>query len=113
MNDFIGFASKNVGEAASHAGAEIQAERAEDEDDAAGHIFAAVLADAFDNREGAAIANGEALASAACDEELAGSGAVKNRVARENVTAARGGGAGGNRDGATGETFSDVVIGFA
>ena len=72
-----------------------------------------MLANAFDNCEGAAIANGEALTSAACHEELAGCGAVENSVASENVAAARGRGAGGNRDGATGESFSDVVIGFA
>src|SRR5277367_3790690 len=113
MDHFVGFAAKNVGKAAGHAGAKIQSERAEDEDDAAGHVFAAVLADTLDNRQGAAIANGEALSSTACDEELAGGGTVKNGVAGENVAAARGGGAGGNRNGATGETFSDVVIGFA
>src|SRR5271165_1264492 len=112
MDNFVGFAAKNVRETAGHAGAEIKAKRAEDEDDAARHIFAAVLADAFDNCQGAAITNGEALASAACDEKLAGGGAVKNGVASENVAAARGRGAGGNRDGATGETFSDVVVGF-
>jgi hypothetical protein len=49
MKHLVGFAAENIGEAACHAGAEIQAERAEDENDPAGHVLAAVLADAFDD----------------------------------------------------------------
>ena len=113
VDHFVGFAAENVGKASGHAGAEIQAERAEDEDDAAGHVFAAVLADAFDNRESAAIADGKTFTSAACDEKPAGGGAVKDGVSGENVAAAGGGGTGRDGDSSTGETLADVVVGFA
>src|SRR6476661_4129502 len=98
MNYLVGFAAQHVGKAASHARPEIQAERTKDEHDTAGHVFAAVLADSFDDGERAAIANGKTLASAAGHEEPARSGAVKNRVSGEHVAAARGGGTGSYRD---------------
>jgi hypothetical protein len=113
VNHFIGFAAKNVGEAAGHAGAEIKAERAEDEDHAPGHVFAAMLADAFDDGESTAIANSKTFAGAACDEKLAGSGTIKNGVSGEHVAATRGSGTGGDGDSATGETFPHVIVGFA
>src|SRR5260370_33611435 len=78
VNDFIGFAAEDVGEAAGHARAKIEAERAEDQDDAAGHVFAAVLADAFDDGSSATIADGQTRRRAAGDEELAGTGARGN-----------------------------------
>ena len=40
----------DVGDAARHAGGEVAAGRAEDHDAAAGHVLAAVVADAFDDR---------------------------------------------------------------
>src|SRR5258706_7899008 len=113
VQNVFGFGAEYVGEAAGHAGTEIEAERAENEDDAAGHIFATVLANAFDHGEGAAVANGEAFAGAACDEKLAGGCAIQNRVASEDVATARGAEAGGDGDGAAAEAFADVVVGFA
>lgn len=113
VEDLVGFATENVGEAAGHTGAEVEADGAEDEGDAAGHIFTAVLADAFDDGEGAAVADGEAFAGPACYEELAGSGAVKNRVSSEDVAATRGSGTGGDGDGAAGKAFADVIVGLA
>ena len=113
MQNIFGFRAQNVREAAGHAGTEIQAERTENQNDAAGHVFAAVLADAFDHGECAAVANGETFACAAGDKKLAGSCAVQNRVSGENVTAARSAGARTDRDGAAGQSFADVVVGFA
>src|SRR5690242_15871367 len=113
VNYFVGFAAENVGQAASHAGAEIEAERAEDKHDTAGHVFAAVLANPFNDRKSAAIADGKALAGAACHEEPAGCGAVENCVARQDVPAAGGGRARGDGDGSTRETFAHVVVCFS
>ena len=54
----------DVGDAAAHAGGEVAAGGAEDDDAAAGHVFAAVVADAFDHGVGAAVADGEPLGRA-------------------------------------------------
>src|ERR1043165_691884 len=45
IEDVFPFSAKNVGEAAGHPGAEVETERPENQNDAAGHIFATVLAD--------------------------------------------------------------------
>ena len=83
-------------------------------DHAAGHVFAAVLANAFDHREGAAVAHAKAFAGAARDEKLAGGGAVQNGIAREHIAAPR---SGADRqlidDRAAGQSLADVVVGFA
>src|SRR5277367_2988390 len=100
--DIVGVGAENVGEAAGHTGAEIHAHGTENQRDAARHIFATVLAEAFDDREGAAIAHGEALAGASGDEKLAGGRAIKNGVSGEDVAAPRSGGARGNADGSPG-----------
>src|SRR5579885_737198 len=113
VEQVAGFRAQEVGEASGHAGAEIQAERSKDQSDAARHIFAAMLANAFDDGKGAAVADGEAFTGAAGDIELAGSGAIEDGVANKNVAAARSGRAPGNADGAAGEAFADVVIGLA
>src|SRR5712672_2358562 len=111
MEDVLGFGAHNVSQPTGHAGTEIEAERTEDDGDATGHIFAAVLADAFDDGEGAAVADGEAFAGTASDKELARSGAIEHCVAGEDVAATGSGKAGFNGDGAAGETFADVIVG--
>src|SRR5689334_3071182 len=65
------------GQPAGHAGAEVDAGCAEDNGKAAGHVFAAMIANAFDDREGAGVADCEALASASCREERAAGCAVE------------------------------------
>ncbi len=78
---------ENVGKSAGHARTEIRSRGTENENDSGGHIFAAMLPNSFDDGKRAAIANREALPCAAGDVKLAARGAVKNRVARENVAA--------------------------
>src|SRR5260370_16626655 len=85
VENVVSFGAQDVGETSGHAGAEIEAERTEDQDHAARHIFATVLADSLDNGKRATIANSEAFAGAARDKELAGCGAVKHGVSRENI----------------------------
>ena len=55
---------EHVGDAAAHAGGEVAAALAEHDDQAVGHVFAAVIAEAFDDGGGAGVAHGEALAGA-------------------------------------------------
>ena len=57
---------------------------AEHDDDAAGHIFAAVIADAFDDRDRAGVAHGETLARDAAEIAFAGDRAVKHGVADDD-----------------------------
>ena len=105
--------AKNVGEAAGHSGTKIHSGWAEDHDDAGGHVFAAVMADAFDDRERAAIAYGEAFADSSGDEKFSAGGAVEHGVAGENVTALRCRGSGADGDSAAAEAFADVIVGIA
>ncbi len=59
---------RDVRDAAAHARAEVAAGGAEHDDGAAGHVLAAVIADALDDGGRAAVAHGEALARAAGEE---------------------------------------------
>ena len=86
VENLVGFGAQNISETTGHPGTEIPTERAENQNDAAGHVLAAVLADSLDDCERAAVANGEAFSGAARDEELAGCSAVQHGVSRENIT---------------------------
>ena len=61
---------EHVGDAAAHAGGEVAAGRPEHDHAAAGHVFAAVIADAFDDGVGAAVADRESLAGDAAARTL-------------------------------------------
>src|SRR5262249_54267639 len=63
--------------------------------------------------QGAGVGEGKGRAGAARHEELAGRGAVEDRMARQHVAAAGSIGARRDGDGASGETLADVVVGFA
>ena len=54
---------------------------AEHDHQAVGHVFAAVVADAFDHGGSAGVAHGEALAGHAVEEGFAAGGAVEGDVA--------------------------------
>src|SRR5690606_6578511 len=58
---------KHIGDATAHAGREIAPGLPDDDDHTAGHVFAAVIAQALDHRDGARIAHGEALAGDAAE----------------------------------------------
>ena len=76
---------EHVGDAAAHAGGEVAAGPAEHDDAPAGHVLAAVIADALDHRERAAVADGEPLAGDAADVRLAARRAVERDVADDDV----------------------------
>ena len=75
----------HVGHAAAHAGGEVAARLAEHGDGAAGHVFAAVVSGAFDDRGRAREPHGEALAGHAAEERLAAGRAVQHGVADDDV----------------------------
>ena len=88
---------------------------AEHDHGAAGHVFAAVVAGALDDRRGAGVAHAEALAGDAAEEHLAFDGAVEHGVADDDVLA----GLALERlrrlddDPAAAQALADVVVGFA
>src|SRR5713226_7266985 len=107
------FGAKNVCQAAGHARSEIQTERTEHQHHAAGHVLAAVLADAFDHGESATIANSEAFAGTPSDKKSSGSCAVQNSVSGKYIAAPRSAGACGDCNRSSGQTFANVIVGFA
>src|SRR3546814_1999529 len=82
------FRSEHEGHAAGHAGAEVGADRPQDDRGAAGHIFAAVGAAALDDDIGARIAHRKALARLARGEQGARGRAIKDGVADDAVVLA-------------------------
>lgn len=108
------FGVKDVGESAGHACGEVAPGWSEDEDDAARHVFTAVVADAFDDGDGSAVAYGEAFACAACGIACAAGGSVKDGVADDGgfvpVVACVGGWA--DDDFAARHAFADVIVRF-
>ena len=65
--------------------AKLRPVRAQHHDQAVGHVFAAVIADAFHHGRGAGIAHGKALAGHAVEEGFAAGGAVEAHVADQNI----------------------------
>src|SRR5438067_3199315 len=76
---------EHVRDATGHAGREVAPGRAEHHDAPAGHVLAAVIADALDDGVHARVADREALAGQAAEERLAPGGAVEHRVADDDV----------------------------
>ncbi len=102
-------------DAAAHAGGEVAAGRAEHDDDAVGHVFAAVIAHAFDHGCCAGVANRKALAGDAVEEDFAAGCAVEDDVADENAFLGQEAGGLGRigDDAAAGEAFAQIVVGVA
>ena len=96
-------------------GGEIAAGAAEHDDAAAGHVLAAVIADAFDDRLRAAVAHGEPLAGDAAHERLAARRAVERDVADDDVLFGdeRRGARRTHDDAAARESLADEVVGLA
>ena len=107
---------QHIGYAARHARREIAAGRAEHDDNAAGHVFAAVIADALDHRNGARVAHRKTFASDAAEIDLAGNRAIEHGIAdddrlfRHDLSglARR-----VDHDAAARQALADIVIAFA
>ena len=76
---------QNVGDTTGHAGREVAARHAENDYRAASHVFAAVVAHAFDNRRTAGIADAETLAADPGKEGLTIGRTVHDGVADDDV----------------------------
>ena len=77
----------NVGATAAHAGPEVASGASQDYGGAAGHVFATVVADAFDDGNAAGVSNAEAFARLAGGKQPASGGAVHHGVADDDVLA--------------------------
>src|SRR3981189_1360204 len=106
---------KNIGNAAAHAGGKISPAGSEHQDQAPGHVFAAVVADSFDHSSRSGIAHRKALASTSIEERFAAGGAIESNVADQNIFL-------GSESGparrihyqpSTGQTLADVIVGLA
>src|SRR5260370_460664 len=113
VKHILGFGTQHISEAAGHARTEIQAERPENDGHAAGHVLASVLADTFHYGKRATVADSETLPAAAGNKKLAGRRALQHGVAGKNVTAPGSSKPRGAGHGPAGESFADVVVGFA
>ena len=82
-----GGVAQQVSQAAGHSGSEINSGRSENDGYAGRHVFAGVLANAFDHGEGAAVAHGKPFSGTAGNVKLATGGAVEHGVAGQNVSA--------------------------
>src|SRR5439155_3054344 len=82
---------------------------------ASSHIFAAMVAGAFDHRDRARVAHGEALACNAFEVSFAGDGAVKHRIADDDIGARIAVHAGRWSDDhpTARKTLTDIVVGVA
>ena len=76
---------ENISDATAHAGGEISTAGAKHEHDAVGHVLAAVVAHALDDRSRSRIADGEAFAGDSVEEGLAASRAIKGDVADDDI----------------------------
>uniref|UniRef100_A0A914Z101 Uncharacterized protein n=1 Tax=Panagrolaimus superbus TaxID=310955 RepID=A0A914Z101_9BILA len=76
-----------VGQAAGEAGAEVQADLAQHQYHAIGHVLAAVVTGTFHHRQRAGVAHGETLTRAASGKQLATGGAVQAGVADDGGAA--------------------------
>src|SRR5215813_3352196 len=113
MQHWLGFGSHYISKPAGHAGSKIQPYRAKHQHDAAGHVFAAVLSDAFHYGKRTAVAHREAFTGASRDEELPSGGTVQHGIARKHVAATGCSRTCRDRDRAAGEPLANVVIGLA
>ena len=104
---------ENIGDAPRHAGGEVAAGGPDDDDETAGHIFAAVIARALHHRDGAGIAHREAFPGNAAEISLAGNGAVQHGIARDDGVFRREPGpfGGAHDEAAAREALADIIVG--
>jgi len=100
--------------AARHSSCEIASGGSQDESDSSGHVLAPVITDTFHNGCGSGIADAETFSGYTTDEYRAGSGAIKTRVASDDVLLRPEDGCFGriNSHVTSGESFGYVVVGI-
>ena len=75
---------EDIGDTTRHAGCKVAPGLAENDDETTGHVFTAMIADTFDDRDGARIAHSKALTGNATEIALAFHCAVENGVADDD-----------------------------
>src|SRR5580700_4476284 len=105
--------AQDIGDAARHACAQVHSSGAENGYDSGRHVFASMLADTFDHRESAAVTHGKTLARPPGNVELARGRTIENSVANQHIPAQRGFVACGYGDGASTQTFANVIVRLA
>ena len=101
-------------DAAGHARSEVLSRPAQHQHGAPGHVFATVIAHAFDDSGGAGVADCEAFPSPPGSKQAAGGSAVQRDIAEQNMVGAfaRGIALGAKHDLAPAtEALADKVIG--
>ena len=112
----IAFFIKHIGDTARHAGSEVPPGLAEHNDDTARHIFAAMIARAFDDGNRARIANRKSLACHTTEITFARDRAIKHGVADNDRFMRHNLGCFSRRIDdqlATRQSLADIVIGLA
>src|SRR5262249_46066857 len=106
---------EDVGDAARHARREVATRRPKDDHTAAGHVFAAVIADRLDDGIDAAVTHAEAFARQAANVGIAGGRAIEGDGADDDVLFRYEGRAGGRIDDdlAARQALADVIVGIA
>src|SRR5436190_2022196 len=75
---------ENIGDTARHAGGEVASGFADDKNDAAGHVFAAMIANTFDDGDGAGIPHRETLTGDAAQIAFTAYRAIKHGIADDD-----------------------------
>ncbi len=106
---------ENEGAPPAHAGGEVAAGGTEYDDGAIGHVFAAVVTDAFNYGDRAGVANGEPLAGDAIEKNFAAGCAVEDDVADKNAFFGEEEGRLGRvgDDASAGETLAEIIVAVA
>src|ERR1700757_5146212 len=104
-----------MGDPPRHARRKVAPGLAEHHDDAAGHVFAAVVARALDDGDRAGVAHRKALAGDAAEVAFARDRAVQHGVADDDALLRHDAAIARRLDDelAAGEALSDIVVGFA
>src|SRR6478752_6430157 len=77
--------AQDVSQAAGHAGAKVHPGRTQNYGDARSHVFASMLAHAFDDSKSAAVPYREALSDAAGNIKFSAGRSVQQRVSRQHI----------------------------
>ena len=106
---------EDISGTAAHSSSEISAAGAEHQNDAVGHVLAAVVADTLNDRGRSGVADSKAFAGNSVEERFAAGRAVKGNVADEDIFFRSEAGSARriHHESATGEALSNVIVGFA
>ncbi|GKT49344.1 uncharacterized protein ColSpa_09525 [Colletotrichum spaethianum] len=105
---------EDVGDTAGHTGSEVAASAAQNDDTAASHVLATVVADTLNDSGGTGVTDGESLRSNTTEEASTLGSTVQADVTNDDVLLSLEHGGTGRVDNqaTTGQTLADVVVGI-